>query len=114
MTEYEKVFDAFRNCITVPKCKDCPWDSCDTLNNSPIEIPKDLALAVMRLLKDSEHRIPKKVTHTATNYKRCTCPSCGNVVDMLDVMFGQKVRIMNPYCEYCGQALDWSDEERSE
>ena len=48
MTESEKIFDAFRNCVTVPKCRDCPWDGCDTLNNGTVDIPRDLALAVLR------------------------------------------------------------------
>lgn len=50
MTENERIVDAFRNCITEPKCKGCPWVECDTLNNGVVEIPKDLALAVMRLM----------------------------------------------------------------
>lgn len=50
MTEHDRIVDAFRNCITEPKCKDCPWVECDTFNNGVVEIPKDLALAVMRLI----------------------------------------------------------------
>lgn len=50
MTEHDRVLDAFRNCITEPKCKDCPWTKCETLDNRIIEIPADLALAVMRVL----------------------------------------------------------------
>lgn len=58
------------------------------------------------------HRIPTKVTHEATIYKCCTCPSCGNVVDSFEHFNGKRVRIMTLYCVYCGQALDWSDEEK--
>lgn len=50
MTESERVFDAFRNCVTIPKCRDCPWAECEELNNEKIEMPKDLALAVLREL----------------------------------------------------------------
>ena len=50
MTERDRVLDAFRNCISEPKCKDCPWTECETIGNSTIEIPRDLALAVMREL----------------------------------------------------------------
>lgn len=57
MTEHDRVFDAFRNCITVPKCKDCPWTECSTLNNGSVEIPRDLALAVMRELAAHEPRV---------------------------------------------------------
>ena len=57
MTENDRVFDAFRNCITEPKCKDCPWTECDKLKNRRVEIPIDLALAVMRMLKAQEPRV---------------------------------------------------------
>ena len=57
MNEHDRVLDAFRNCITEPKCKDCPWDECDTLNNRCAEIPIDLALAVMRELVAQEPRV---------------------------------------------------------
>ena len=50
MTEHDRIIDAFRNCITEPKCKDCPWTECSTLDNGSVEIPRDLALAVMREL----------------------------------------------------------------
>lgn len=57
MTENDRVFDAFRNCITEPKCKDCPWEECNALNNRHVDIPIDLALAVMRMLKAQEPRV---------------------------------------------------------
>lgn len=57
MTEHDRVLDAFRNCITEPKCKDCPWTECETIGHSTIEIPRDLALAVMRELVAHEPRV---------------------------------------------------------
>lgn len=57
MTERNRVLDAFRNCITEPKCKDCPWAECETIGKSTIEIPRDLALAVMRELVAQEPRV---------------------------------------------------------
>ena len=57
MTERDRVLDAFRNCITEPKCKGCPWTECETIGNSTIEIPRDLALAVMRALVAQEPRV---------------------------------------------------------
>lgn len=57
MTERDRVLDAFRNCITEPKCKDCPWTECSTLDNGSVEIPHDLALAVMRELVAQEPRV---------------------------------------------------------
>lgn len=57
MTEHDRIIDAFRNCITEPKCRNCPWMECSTLNNGSVEIPKDLALAVMRELEDPEETV---------------------------------------------------------
>lgn len=57
MTERDRVLDAFRNCITEPKCKNCPWTECETIGHGTIEIPRDLALAVMRELVVQEPRV---------------------------------------------------------
>ena len=57
MTEHDRILDAFRNCITEPKCKDCPWIECEELDNRKIKIPADLALAVMRELVAQEPRV---------------------------------------------------------
>jgi hypothetical protein len=54
--------------------------------------------------------IPQKVTHEATLYKCCTCPNCKNVVDKFTDFLGEKVRVRIKYCNFCGQALDWSKE----
>ena len=56
MTERERIIDAFRNCITEPKCRCCPWD-CDTIKNRQVDIPIDLALAVDRILTAQEPRV---------------------------------------------------------
>jgi len=121
MTGQEKVYNDFCNCVAFPKqCEKCTLKNrCDFKKYGKAEIPLNLAVNVMFLLKtmlqaETEYRIPKKVTHTATIYKCCTCPSCGNVVDRFDTLFGQKVRVLKAYCEYCGQALDWTDVENNE
>lgn len=57
MKEHDRILDAFRNCITEPKCKDCPWTECEELDNRKIKIPADLALAVMRELVAQEPRV---------------------------------------------------------
>ena len=54
MTESERIFDALRNCVTIPKCRDCPWAECEIFNHEKVEIPKDLALAVLRELAAQE------------------------------------------------------------
>lgn len=46
-----------------------------------------------------EKATPKKVTHEATKTNLNTCPNCRNVVGYQD------------YCMFCGQALDWSEED---
>ena len=66
----------------------------------------------MDVERELQYRIPKKVTHNATLYSCCTCPSCGNVVDETEKWGDRAVRIMHKYCVYCGQALDWTDEEK--
>ena len=53
MTESERIFEALRNCVTIPKCRDCPWAECEEFNNEKVTIPKDLALAVLRELADA-------------------------------------------------------------
>ena len=57
MKEHDRILDAFRNCITEPKCKDCPWTECEELDNRKIKIPADLALSVMRELVAQEPRV---------------------------------------------------------
>ena len=57
MTEHDRILDAFRNCITEPKYKDCPWTECEELDNRKIKIPADLALSVMRELVAQEPRV---------------------------------------------------------
>lgn len=60
MNYNKKVFEAFRNCITKPKCKDCPWEQCEQLGNRKVEIPIDLALDVLNILEKNKEWIPFK------------------------------------------------------
>ena len=53
MPDREKVFDALRNCITEPKCKDCPWETCEKFHQTKT-IPLDLCLDILELLKEQE------------------------------------------------------------
>lgn len=91
MTENDRVFDAFRNCITEPKCKDCPWTECDKLKNRRVEIPIDLALAVMRMLKAQEQIAP--IENAGFYY----CGACKYAF----TVHRQK------YCSECGRAVKW-------
>ena len=58
-----------------------------------------------------EKPMPKKVTHEATLYRCCTCPTCKNVVDEFTDFLDKRVRVTVQHCKFCGQALDWSDTE---
>lgn len=58
-----------------------------------------------------EKQIPKKIMHEATLQRCATCPTCKNVLDeFIEFIPGQpKIRVTFAYCYFCGQALDWSD-----
>ena len=62
-------------------------------------------------LKALEKQIPKKPTHEATLYKNLTCPNCKNVIDEFTEFAGIRVRVTVANCKFCGQALDWGEEE---
>ena len=59
-----------------------------------------------------EKQIPKKITHEATLRRCATCPTCKNVLDeFIEFIPGQpKIRVTFARCHFCGQALDWSDD----
>lgn len=56
MADREKVFDAIRNCVTEPKCKDCPWEDCEKIGCKRVTVPVTLLLDTLNLLKEQ----PKK------------------------------------------------------
>ena len=67
-----------------------------------------LYTALKDAIKCMESRIPKKPTfeHMLGNWEgRFRCPVCGKVIlhDCRDTG--------NTFCERCGQALNWSDDE---
>ena len=57
MPDKEKVFDAIRNCITEPKCRDCPWDECEKFDCKKVSVPVSLMLDALKLLKEQEAEI---------------------------------------------------------
>ena len=57
MPDREKVFDAIRNCITEPKCKDCPWKECEKVGHKRVEVPVTLMLDALQLLKEQQETI---------------------------------------------------------
>lgn len=74
----------------------------------------ELIAACKTAIRALKHTIPAKITHEATLYKCPTCPSCKNVVGHMTDLFGKKMLAHVPYCEFCGQHLDWSDENTAE
>lgn len=72
MPDREKVFEAFRNCITEPKCRDCPWEQCEQFNQKKVEIPVTLALDVINLLKELKNETERNSV--------IVCPHCGKRV----------------------------------
>ena len=66
--------------------------------------------AKVLITKAVKKQIETKVTHEASLYRCCTCPSCRNVVGKIERWGDSDVRITHPFCKLCGQALDWSDE----
>ncbi len=79
---------------------------CDNLWECPCSEDCKNYISNKKVTRQLKYRVPTKVTHEATVYKCCTCPSCGNVVDQLDEFFGKKFLIMNDYCPYCGAKME--------
>lgn len=60
-----------------------------------------LSKAVYVKIKDKERA--HLVGHESSKIADCTCPRCGNVVGETY----EDGRITVPYCELCGQKLEW-------
>lgn len=60
------------------------------------------------VLNALEKQMPKTVTHEASLYRCCTCPTCKNVVDKFEKWGERTARITYNYCHFCGQNLDWN------
>ena len=60
MINREKVFDALRNCVTEPKCKDCPWEDCEKIGHKRVNVPVTLLLDTLNLLKEQPQWISVK------------------------------------------------------
>lgn len=97
MIDRDKVFDAFRNCITEPKCRDCPWEQCEQFNQKKTEIPITLALDVIELLKEQG----KTVKATRNNSDGVwACGACGHPVFP---------SLLERYCPGCGKKVDYNE-----
>ena len=60
--------------------------------------PLDYSIAFKTAIKSLDKQIPKKVTKSA-------CPSCNRIF-----LFRHSEKRKGDYCDNCGQALDWSDD----
>ena len=84
MIDREKVFDALRSCITEPKCKDCPWETCEEFHQTKT-IPLDLCLDILKLLKEQDafqwinvkDKLPEKDGQYLVVYTFFDCRSIG-------------------------------------
>lgn len=74
--------------------------------------PLDYSIAFETAIEALEKQIPKKITYEATLQRCATCPTCKNVLDeFIELIPGQpKIRVTFTHCHFCGQALDWSDD----
>ena len=104
MPDREKVFDAFRNCITEPKCKDCPWETCEEFHQTK-KIPLDLCLDILKLLKEPEAVEPSFKQDEKGIFVWC-CGSCGaymyHIYDGID-----KAKEYAKFCRQCGKPVLW-------
>lgn len=57
MADREKVFDAIRNRVTEPKCKDCHWEDCERFGCKRTTVPVTLLLEALNVLKADNERI---------------------------------------------------------
>ena len=99
MADRAKVFDAIRNCITEPKCKDCPWEDCENVGHKRVEVPLTLMLDALELLKEQGPVKPIKSKLSFTRgfmWEIWDCGCCGN-----------QLRSFAKYCDQCGRAVKW-------
>ena len=61
------------------------------------DYPMEYSIAFKAAIEALEKQIPKKVTKSA-------CPSCNRIF-----LFRHSEKRKGDYCDNCGQALDWSE-----
>ena len=84
MPDREKVFDALRNCITEPKCKNCPWEECEKIGHKRVTVPVTLMLDALELLKEPED-------------KELTLADLDALVNMIAIKAKAEGRFFSPY-----------------
>ena len=96
MSNFEKVFDALRNCITEPKCRDCPWESCEEFHQTK-ELPLDLCLDILNLLKEQNRTGKWTTKRTQMHDGEWYCDQC----DYEPTVFEG-----SNYCPNCGAKME--------
>ena len=96
----EKVFDALRNCITEPKCRDCPWETCEEFHQTK-KIPLDLCLDILKMLKE-QGAIEPDVDSEGS----CSCGNCGTTVRYSPAGCSVPEKLCK-YCPECGKRVKW-------
>ncbi len=101
MDEQTRVLEAFRACISEPQCRDCPWKECEELPNRKVEIPVDLALAVMRMLTGMKQSVAIDHEKILNGLEHCITddPCCGDKY----INCQYTPRITGDYC--CARSL---------
>lgn len=97
MPDREKIFDAIRNCITEPKCRDCPGDECEKFDCKKVSVPVSLMLDALKLLKEQEAVKPR------VSSVEQRCGNCNKVIEM----DGWEA------CPWCGRPILWEAVGRS-
>ena len=85
-----------------------------SLNTTKAELAEAMRMSIQAL----EKQIPKKPNKTidsswGTQKEAHTCPVCDYYLTEVHFIAPQKIESNKKitYCETCGQAIDWSDEE---
>lgn len=100
MADFDKVFSALRNCVTVPKCRDCPWEECERFDCKKVSVPVNLLLDALKLLKEQEPIKP-----TINEYGEAYCV-CGENVGIIPNSKSLP-KILTKYCSECGRRMKW-------
>ena len=126
--DFDKVFTAFRNCISEPKCKDCSWEQCEQFNQKKVTIPVTLALDVLNMMKEqkdtinelqnaygylqkqffeAQDKLLKEQEKAKVVFGRCKDGSfateCGHCGMYLDKAYS--------ICPKCNKELDWNSNQ---
>ena len=91
----DTVIRAIENCIDKPKCRDCPWETCEC-DHEHVEMPLDLVQQALEILKKQE---PIFVRYTTSTIR---CPKCNKQITSRGAIHNEI-----KYCWTCGQAVKW-------